>query len=135
MATFNKYNSFPEVIAEGNLATDTLKVALSNTAPSASHTQLSQVSEVSAGAGYTAGGEALSVSSSGQSGGTYSLVISDDVVWTSTGSFPTSRYVILYDYTLAGDPLLGWWDNGSSISPTSGQEFQANIAGTLLSGS
>ena len=135
MATFNKYNSFPEVIAEGNLATDTLKVALSNTAPSASHTQLSQVSEVSAGAGYTAGGEALTVSSSGQSGGTYSLVISDDVVWTSTGSFPASQYVILYDDTLAGDPLLGWWDNGSSISPTSGQEFQANIAGTLLSGS
>ena len=71
MATFNKFNSFVEAMAEKahNLGSDTLKLALSNTAPSASDTGFLPGSSHPPPAstnGYTAGGSALTVTSSAQ---------------------------------------------------------------------
>lgn len=58
MATFNKFNSFVEALAEKthNLGADTLKVALTNSAPSATNTVLADITQISAGNGYTTGG-------------------------------------------------------------------------------
>jgi hypothetical protein len=49
MATFFKINAFSEALAEKvhNLGSDQLKVALINSAPSAGHTQLSSLTEIS----------------------------------------------------------------------------------------
>lgn len=60
MVAFSKYNCFSENLAEKvhNLGSDTLKIALTNTAPNVAHTNLSQIGEISAGNGYTAGGNA-----------------------------------------------------------------------------
>jgi len=51
MATsaFNKFNSFTEALAEKvhNLGSDTLEVALTNTAPVSTNTQLSNITQIS----------------------------------------------------------------------------------------
>ncbi len=48
MATYNKFNSFVEALAEKvhNLGSDQLVVALTNSAPSASNTQLSDITQI-----------------------------------------------------------------------------------------
>lgn len=124
MATFTKFNSFVEALAEKvhNLGSDTLKVMLTNSAPSAANTVKADITEISAGNGYTAGGEALTVTASSQTGGTYKLV-ANDVVWTATGAFATFRYVVLYNDTAANDELIGYYDRGSSLSMVNTDTF------------
>jgi hypothetical protein len=118
MATFNKFNSFVEAVAEKvhNLGADTLKVLLTNSAPVATNTQKTDLTEIGAGNGYTAGGTAASISSSAQSSGTYKLVLADVVFTASGGSIGPFRYAVLYNDTATNDELIGWWDYGSSIT-------------------
>lgn len=129
MATFNKFNSFPENLAEKvfNLGTDTIKVMLTNTAPSASNTVKADITEISAGNGYTAGGTAATTSSSAQTSGTYKLVLADVVFTAAGGSIGPFRYVVLYDDTASSDQLIGWWDYGSAITIGSGETFTTDF--------
>jgi hypothetical protein len=117
MATFNKFDAFVENLAEKvhNLGSDTLKVALTNTAPVATDTVLADITQISGGNGYTTGGETASITSSSQTSGTYKLVLAD-VVFTATGSVGPFRYAVLYNDTASGDPLIGFYDYGSSIT-------------------
>lgn len=114
MATFNKFNSFPEALAEKvhNLGSDTLKVALTNTLPVASNTVLANITEIS----YTnLGSRTLTVASSSQTSGTYKLVLNDLTI-TATGAVPTFRYIVIYNDTATNDELIAWFDYGSVIS-------------------
>jgi hypothetical protein len=128
MATFNKFNSFVEALAEKvhNLGADTLKVALSNTAPVATNTQLSNITQIANGNGYTTGGTTATLTSSAQSSGLYKLVLAD-VVFTATGSMGPFRYAVLYNDTATNDELIGWWDYGSSITLASGETFTVDF--------
>lgn len=129
MATFNKFNCFVEDLAEKvhNLGSDTLKIMLTNSAPSASNTVKTDITEISAGNGYTAGGHATSASSSAQTSGTYKLVLSDVVISASGGSIGPFRYVVLYNDTSASDSLIAWADYGSSITAASGETFTVDF--------
>jgi hypothetical protein len=131
MVAFNKFNSFVEAVAEKihNLGSDTLKVALTNSAPSASNTQLSDITQISNGNGYTTGGTAATISSSSQTSGTYKLVLAD-VVFTASGSMGPFRYAVLYNDTATNDELIGWWDYGSSITLASGETFTVDFDAT-----
>lgn len=128
MATFNKFQSFVEAVAEKvhNLGSDTLKVALTNTAPVATNTVLANITQVANGNGYTTGGTAATISSSAQTSGTYKLVLAD-VVFTATGSLGPFRYAVLYNDTATNDELIGWWDYGSSITLASGETFTVDF--------
>lgn len=128
MASFNKFNSFVEAVAEKvhNLGSDTLKVALSNTAPSAANTVLANITQISNGNGYTTGGSTATTSSSSQTSGTYKLVLAD-VTFTATGSMGPFRYAVLYNDTATNDELIGWWDYGSSITLASGETFTVDF--------
>jgi hypothetical protein len=135
MASFNKFNAFVEYLAEGvfNLQSHTLKIALTDTAPSASNSVFADLTEISAGNGYSAGGLAATVASSGQSGGTYKLVLDDVTVTASGGSVGPFRYFVLVDDTPTSpaDPLIGWWDYGSSITLADGESITVDFdAGT-----
>lgn len=136
MASFNKYHCFVENVAEKvhNLASDTLKVALTNTAPNAAtHAVLADISEISAGNGYTAGGNQTVQSSSSQTGGTYTLVSADPATWTAAGgSIGPFRYAVLYNSTPAGGALIGWWDYGSSVTLADGETFKVDIGASTL---
>lgn len=129
MASFNKFYPFVENLAEKafNLGSDTLKVMLTNTAPNATDGQKSQLTEISAGNGYTAGGTATTISSSSQSSGTYKLVITDVVFTASGGSIGPLRYAVLYDDTATNDEVVGFWDYGSSITLASGESLTVDF--------
>lgn len=127
MATFNKFNAFVEHLAEKvhNLGADTLKVMLVLTAPTSSNSVKADLTEISAGNGYTAGGTATTITSSAQTSGTYKLVVADVVFTASGGSIGPFRYPVLYNDTPTSpaDPLVGYWDYGSNVTLASGETF------------
>jgi hypothetical protein len=131
MATFTKFNSFVEALGRKvhNLNSDTLKVALTNSAPSASNTQLSDITQISNGNGYTTGGTAAGSNAYSQSSGTAKLT-ANDVVFTASGSMGPFRYAVLYNDTATNDELIGAWDYGSSITLASGETFTVDFDGT-----
>jgi hypothetical protein len=128
VASFNKFNSFVEALAEKvhNLGADSLKVYRTATAPNAATmTKKADLSEtLTTTGGYTAGGFTVSPpTSSAQSGGIYKLVL-PDASWTATGAgFGPFQYAVLYNDTATNKELIGWWDNGSAVSLTAGQSF------------
>ena len=117
MFAFNKYQSGVEALVEGiNSGSDAWFVALTNTAPNAAtHTTLADITDLATSGGYTAGGNAATTVSSAQSAGTYKLVLNSPATWTSSGVGFTYRYAVLYNST-SGNALVGWWDNGSSVT-------------------
>jgi hypothetical protein len=133
MATLTKFYSFVEAIHEKkhNLGSDTLKVLLTNTAPSLSNTQKSDISgELSTASGYTAGGATITVTSSAQSSGLYTLIASD-VTWTASGgSIGPFRYAVIYNDTATNDELIGYIDYGYSVTVASGQTFTIDFDAT-----
>ena len=133
MATFNKFNSFVEDLAEKvhNLGADTLKVVLTNTLPVNTNTVLANITQISNGNGYTTGGATITTSSSVQTSGTYKLVLAD-VVFTATGAMGPFRYAVIYNDTPTSpaDPLIGWYDYGSSVTLANTETFTVDFDGT-----
>jgi hypothetical protein len=130
VASFQKFNSFVEALAEKthNLGSDTLKVLLCNTAPVATNTVKANLTEITAGNGYTAGGNTASITSSAQTSGTYKLVLGDPTTWTASGgSIGPFRYAVLYNDTATNDELIGFWDYGSSITLAAGESFAVDF--------
>jgi hypothetical protein len=114
MATLNKVNSFVENLCEKvhNLGTDTLKVALTNTAPVATNSVLTDITEID----YTnVSTRVITTTSSAQVSGTYRLILAD-LVLTASGVVGPFRYVVVYNDTSAGKNLIGWYDAGSAIT-------------------
>jgi hypothetical protein len=134
MASFNKIQAFAEHVYEGvhNLGSNTLKVLLTNDAPSAAADAVKAdlTSELSTANGYTAGGTAPSISSSAQTSGTYKLVLADSVFTASGGTLGPFRYAILYDDTATNNELIGYWDYGSSITLQDGETFTVDFDAT-----
>lgn len=131
MATFNKYQTGVEALVEGiNAGSDTWKIALSNRTPVvATDTTLANAVEISAGNGYTAGGNAATTASSAQTSGTYKLVLNSPTAWTATGgSIGPFQYAILYDSTT--NNLVGYWDYGSAVTLSTGESFTVSLDGT-----
>jgi hypothetical protein len=121
VATFNKFNSFVEALAEKthNLGADTLTVALTNSAPAAGNTVLANITEIS----YTnLSSRVLTSVTSAQTGGTYTLDAAD-LVLTASGTVPTFRYVVLYNDTATSDELIGYYDYGSAVDLLNGETF------------
>lgn len=131
MASFNKYQKGVEALLESiNAGSDAWKVALTNRSPVvATDSTLSDASEISATNGYTAGGNAATVASSTQTGGTYKLVLNSPTTWTCSGvSMGPFRYAVLYDSTT--DNLIGYWDYGSAVTLLLGETFTVSLDGT-----
>lgn len=120
MATFNKFNSFVEALAEKvhNLGSDQLVVALTNTAPAATNTQLSDITQIS----YTnLSSRNITTSTSSQTSGTYKLVLTDLVLTSTGGTTGPFRYVVLYNDTATNDELIGYYDYGSALTLNAGE--------------
>lgn len=139
MAAFVKYNQFVEHLASGvhQLQTGTshvLKVMLTNSAPTSANAIRSELTEIANGNGYTTGGISIGTITGAQTSGTFSLSGSVDPVWTASGgSMAAARYAVLYNDTPTSpaDPLIGYWDYGSSVTLASGETFTVDL-GTIL---
>jgi hypothetical protein len=134
MAAFNKYLDFTRACLAGThqFGTHTFKAAFTNTAPTNTHTQLSQITQIGTGGGYTGGaggGLTLDNVSLTTTGGVAKVSI-DDEVFTATGSVGPFRYVVLYNDTATNDPLIGWYDYGSSITLNTDESLTLDFDGT-----
>ena len=131
MATYFKFNAFVNDLATKvhNLGSDTLKVMLTNTAPTAANAIKTDITEITAGNGYSAGGSAATLSSSGQTSGLYTLKLTN-VVYTATGAIGPFRYAVLYNSTAGSGNLIGSWDYGSAVSLLSGDTFTVSFDAT-----
>jgi len=134
MASFNKFNQFVQDVASGvhQLQTGTshvLKVMLTNTLPVAANSILSDITEISTGNGYSAGGTTVGTITGSQSSGTFKLVGGTDPVFTASGAVGPFRYAVLYNSTPSSPlkPLIGWWDYGSSISLANSETFTVDL--------
>lgn len=122
MAAFNKFDAFAGDLGLGkhNLNSDTLKIMLSNTLPVATNAVKTDITEISAGNGYSSGGLTLATTSYSQTGGVGKLSVTADPSFTASGSVGPFRYWVLYNDTSATKPLVGWVDRGASITISSG---------------
>lgn len=118
MAAYNKFNAFVNDICSKvhNLGSDTLKLMLSNTAPAATNAIKTDITEIGTGNGYAAGGNAVTVTTSSQTSGTYTLAANQVVFTSTTGDMAAFRYVVLYNSTPANGNLIAWWDYGSALT-------------------
>ena len=132
-AVYTKFNVFVEDVCEKvhNLGSDTLKVALTNTAPTAAtDAGLSNITQISGTNGYTTGGTQATQSSSAQTSGTYKLVLADVTFTASGGSMGPFRYAVLYNDTATSDQLIAYWDYGSSITLADTETFTVDFSAT-----
>jgi hypothetical protein len=126
MAVFNKFDSFVEAVAEKvhNLGSDQLTIALTNTAPVAGNSLLANITEIT----YTnLSTRNLTTTASSQTAGLYKLVVSDTTLTSTGGSTGPFRYVVVYNSTAAGGPLVGFFDYGSSITLLSGESLTVDF--------
>jgi hypothetical protein len=132
MASYNKFQQFVEDLAEKvhNLGADTLKVALTNSAPVNTNTVIANITQIANGNGYTTGGTQATISSSVQTSGTYKLVLAD-VVFTATGAVGPFQYAVLYNDTPTSpaDPLTRM--RCSTTTPRHHRPIRSSRGGTM----
>lgn len=126
MAAANKFNIYTKNHMDGvhNFAGHAFKWLLTNVAPTTANQVRGDLTEISAGNGYTAGGIAVTITTSTASGVAKATAV--DVTMTAAGgNIGPFRYAVLYNDTPTSpaDPLIGWWDYGSAITVLSGENF------------
>lgn len=121
MAILSKFNTFVADISNKvhNLSSDQLTIALSDSLPTASNTVLANITQIS----YTnLGARNVTTTSSTQASGTYKLILADLTV-TASGTVAQFRYVVLYNSTASGGPLIGWYDYGAEVNMVNGDSL------------
>lgn len=133
MATFVIFDHFIEALAlkKHNLASDTFKLALTNTAPTTATDEVFTPGSLhpppAAVNGYTSGGETLTVTSATQTSGSLPFVIEDEVITASGGEIGPFRYGIIYNDTATNDDLVGYVDTGSNVTLSDGGTFTFDL--------
>jgi hypothetical protein len=131
-SAYNKFNSLVEAMSEKvhNFGSDTLKLALTNVAPTGGNTQLSNLTEIA----YTfCSSRVLTVLSSSQTGGTYTLVLQDLILTATGGAVGPFRYVAVYNDTATNDELVAWFDYGSAVTLADGETLTVDFGANLFS--
>lgn len=142
MAAYVKYDQFVEDVLQkvhdlfgtAGSGADSLKVMLSNTAPTTStHKVRSDATEISAGNGYTSGG--VTIDNVGtRSAGTVTVVATDKTFTAAGGTIGPFRYAIVYNDTPTSpaDPLVCYFDYGSAITLNDTETFTVDFGASLF---
>jgi len=139
MASFVKINDFVANAVENmDLESDQLIIALSNTAPSSESSNptadgngiLGNVTQISYSNISGSNPRNLTTTSSGQTGGVYKLILADLTLTASGGSVAAFRYIYIYNDTVTSpaDPLIGYYDYGSSLTLNDGDTFTIDFS-------
>lgn len=122
---FNKNYAFVENLGgiPMNLKTDQLKVALTDTAPTTATALYANISSPIAGTNLS-GATPFNVTTTSytQTTGTAKLLLAQ-LTLTATGAVGPFRYVVLYDDTATGKPVIGWYDYASEVTLAAGDTF------------
>jgi len=109
------------------LNTDVLKIMLSNVAPVSTNAVKTDITEITAGFGYTAGGNVAAFVSDIDTSGTYKLILNPVTFTAAGGNIAQFQYAALYNSTAAALNLIGWYDYGVPIIVTNGNSFQVAL--------
>lgn len=137
MATYNKHYDYAEQVNKGIhiWSSHTFHAAFCNTAPVATNTVLSDLTQISTAGGYTAGaggGVALDTVTLSETTGTAKVTIADEVFTATGASVGPLRYVDIYNNsaTSPADALICWFDYGSSITLADTETFTLDFDAT-----
>jgi hypothetical protein len=132
VTVYNKFNCFAGDLGNKvhNLSSDAFKVMLSDVAPVATNTVKANITEITAGNGYVAGGLAATFGSWSQVAGLWKWVVGSPQFIASGGNIAQFRYAIIYNSTAAGGPLAGWIDYGAEVIVTNGNSFTVQFDAT-----
>ena len=133
MATLTKFEEFSENLGKGvfNLSTDQLKIALTNTAPTASTDSVyADITSPIAGTNLV-GATPFNVTTTSfeQTSGTAKLILAD-LTLTATGSVGPFQHVVLYSDTASNKELIGYYDYGSAVTLATNDTFKVDWDGT-----
>jgi len=136
MATFVKFQDFVEQLGKGvhqlHAAGHTLMLYLTNITPDVALDAVkADLVGITEQFGYAAA-DAQNDYTETTGTGTLTCV---DKVWTAAGgSFGPFRYVVLYNDTptVPADPLIAYWDYGSSITVLDGETFTVDFGASVL---
>lgn len=134
MATCNIFQSWIDYAVEAaNLASDTFKLTFTAAAAAPSVSADGLIGDITPIATIAnCDSVTLTTTSSSQTAGSYALVIADKVV-TATDTFGPFRYVVVYDDTVASDPLVCYYDYGSEITLAVGETLTLDFdAGGII---
>ena len=138
MAAYVKFQDFVEQLGKGvhqlHAAGHMLKVYLTNNAPDVALDAIKgDLVGITEGAGYGYDPADIQQDYTEASGtGTLTAV---DVTWTASGgSFGPFRYAVVYNDTPAApvDPLVCYWDYGSSITVNAGESFKVDFGASVF---
>jgi len=135
MATFTKFDSFSQELAQGahqfHAAGHTIKVYLTNATPSVSADFVrTDLAEIANGNGYTTGGKDTQNDVSRTGGVT--TVTGIDMVWTGgPASMAQFRYAVMYNSS-SSDKLIGYWDYNSGLTLGVGETFTVDFASSVI---
>lgn len=136
MADFVKFQDFVEQVGKAvhqlHAAGHTLKVYLTNNAPNvATHTVKGDLPGITEQNGYAA----ADIQNDWSEAAGVATLIGVDVEWTAlAGGFGPFRYAVIYNDTPTSpaDPLVCYWDYGSSISCNEGEKFKVDFGASIF---
>lgn len=132
MATFVKYEPFAQKMWNGDLdlfgVTEVIEVAIASDAPVvATDDELADITQVT-GTGYAV---IDTQNDSTRTGGTVTGT-AVDAVWTGgAGGFTAGRYIVQYNQTATGDPLINYWDYGANFTVAVGETFTVDYGASV----
>ncbi len=137
MVAYNKFNQFVDDQASKvhDLTADALTFAFcaAANAPVATNSVLGDLTQIA----YTylqgnPGSRLATISSAGQTGGLFKLVLADLVLTADGGSVGPLRYPVLFNDTPSSplDPLISWWDIGQDVTLDTGDTLTLDLDGT-----
>ena len=136
--TLSKVNLFVEDLGKGvhnftSSATAALKIALTNTAPSATSTvwNTTNFPAPAAAGGYPAGGAAVAITSWSQTTGTGKLVLTDPTPFTANATtIGPFQYAVLYN-TSASDKIIGYYIYPTAVTLADLETFTVDFDPSL----
>jgi len=138
MSTFVKFQDYVEQLnkAVHNWSAHTFKAVFTNSAPVNTNTQLSDITQISNGGGYTGGaggGVTLDGVTLSEAAGVAKVVITDEVFTASGASVGPFRYVVIYNdsATSPADALVCYFDYGAAgVTLADGESFTIDFDAT-----